>query len=233
MASRAAERRQRAQELRAALSRVTRDGLGRFVEIKKLKTCSDASCDLGDLEDAGDWRGKFVELDNTLEAIELMLRADDPEMRQAALDVFYDVRAAMREDAERIEREEARYSAQRMSEAFRASMEDADKAQGGWYAWVSGQDVPDSMDVTGLEPADARRLALALMRMNRRKGQRPRGGQKVYVWRNGKRHVNPGLLTVNLHDPVITELGLDVALWDLVKDGRLSVEYEEPDAAVA
>lgn len=222
-----ADKRRKARELRAALVRVTRDGLGRFVDHTKLKACDTSDCDLEDLADAEDWRAKLREVDGTLDTIEALLVDDDPEAREAAAEIVHSFRLYLREDAERLERLEARKGALLMREAYEAELDDAGA---GVEAWVEAQDVPDSMDVTGLDADQARRLALALLRMNpTTDGARRRG--RVYVWRNGRRYVSPALRRANLYDPTLRELGLDADLWALVNEGRLRVRYLTPQAA--
>lgn len=224
-----AQRAKRAQEVRVALVRLTRDGLGRFVDHTTLKACDTADCDLGDLQEAADWPAKFQEIDAALETVAELLEGDAAE-REVAGEVLYAFRQSLREDAAELEARERRYDSQRAREVYEADNEDAGRLAGGWGAWVHSQEVPDSMDVTGLEADQARRLSLALLNMNRQPGQRPTRA-RVYTWRQGRRYVSKGMLSANLNDPVLVELGLDEALWELVREGRLEIQWEPPRAA--
>lgn len=223
-----AQRAKRAQEVKVALVRLTRDGLGRFVDHTTLKACDTGDCDLGDLQEATAWPAKFQEIDAALETVAELLEGDAAE-REVAGEVLYAFRQSLREDAAEIEARERRYDSQRAREEYEAGNEDAGRLAGGWGAWVHSQEVPDTIDVTGLDADQARRLSLAIINMNRQPGQRPRG--RVYTWRQGRRYVSKGMLAANLNDPVLVELGLDHDLWQLVHEGRLQVQWEPPRAA--
>jgi len=206
--------------LRIALSRVTRDALGRFVRIEALRQCVAEDCGLDDpVEPSIDWRQQFREVDAVLDTLGSLIESDDPALIDAGRQVLHDYRLQLRAD-------EAEIST-RLSHGDNSLIRDAfEDATGGGSTGPEFIDTEvDSMDVSGLEPGDARRLALRLVRWNP-------GVRHVYSRRlnpfTGKqqRFIAAGVTRVDLNDSVMQELGLDIGLRAIVQDRGIRITRE-------
>lgn len=218
-----ADREAKKRELRKAIARITRDGFGRFVRIERLKACSEG--DDCELEEARDWQSKYRQTDAALETIEEFIASTDPDMVQAGREIFLDFRRDMRGDAGEVERRE------QVSDRLR-SREEASLLRQDYEAEVAGKPIAafvdtrevDAVDLTGLEPIDAKRLALRLAEWNP-------NAKKVYKWRGPaggkqKRYLNPSVSVIDLNDPIVREIGLDDDIWPVVREKHIPVHYE-------
>lgn len=200
-----------------AIMRYTRDKLGRFMRGETLREC--APLDLCELTDTGDdWRRAFAEADALLaELADLAAAAYDDGFGQ----FIADRRRLLAGEVEHLaareaagERIRARPELDMLRDEFEAEPEAAEPA----HRFVSSVEV-DRADVTGLEAADARALALRLQAWN--------GRGPVYTRRGGQRFLHPRITRLDLADPLIRRLDFADDLEALVDEGRLDVIHED------
>lgn len=150
-----------ADELRTALTAVTRNSLGRFVRLETLRTCNDQLC-----SDARTFPDAIEQHDAFLETLEQLVNTTDPAEVAELAHVIRDYRIVLRADAETVEDDRL----------------DIDRRT---PRWVEGRGVVEAMDVTGLSGREASTLALMLNQWN------PGRRTKRYVWRGGRRYMAP------------------------------------------
>lgn len=198
--------------LNVYLARIARDRLGRFVEIKNLKSCSSASCDLDSIGDET-LEQTVLELDAFLETLEDLAAATDPGEAAALQQIVRDYRLHLRDDQAVIFREQDRREAAQLRAEASADLP-ADLP-----AFIDSSEV-DAVDVTGLEGREASRLALRLAEWNP-------GVSRVYSKRNGRRYLHRDVKSINLTDPLVVGLGLADDLWPVVQERGLTVYHED------
>ena len=195
--------------LQRHLAQVTRNHLGRFVEIKRLKSCA-GECEL-EPGDSDDWRESVRAYDAFLGDLEGYILNLDPDETAAAAQLVRDVRVAIRDDWGTLEQHARRDDAARLRDEY-------GEAEPHRHRFITTNEV-DVLDLTGLEGREASTLALRLKAWNP-------GVTRVYSRREGRRYLAGEVRTVDLEDPTLKGLGSYDDLEALVRERRVPVRYE-------
>lgn len=200
-----------AQDLKRVASRqlasVTRDRLGRYIRIEKLRSCQLDGCALDDPTSA---EQLLVEHDEFLASLEGWLAGDDATRADLA-ELVRSVRLDLRAEQADI-----------VKQPLRVQPSDAPRS------WASGQGIAEVLDVTGLDGRTASDVAILL------RNWRPDGRGPVYRKdAAGRRRIRVGMWRVDLDHPTIRQLGWDEELREAAREPSNFITIEDWNAGEA
>lgn len=143
------------------------------------------------------------------EALETLQEYGNYSKDAALQSLVYELRKELRSAAAAAVRGSSRREAARMRDSYQEGPQPP--------AFIDTHEI-DTMDITGLEAADARELALHLKRWNPRVS-------KVYKRRAGRRFIHPDVRRVDLNNKLIKSLPFYEDLLTVVKERKIPVSY--------